>query len=486
MPNGHTDPRAEIYRQIIVTLPEVGTLDKARQDLYDALHGVPHHRRDSIDEIRAELIQLAPDEDVDAVCAQLLVARVAVAAQRNRVLHASAVVDDPLYAHQWALGRMGAEPAWLRARSTVASGAPGVVVAVVDSGIQTAHPDLVAHLWNDGAGNHGVNLIDENYVVYDGDGHGTRLAGTIGACSNNTLGIAAAEWPLRLMAVKFTDIRNPPSAWTGADAIVWAVLHGAQIINVAWGVGVPFPVLRDAITFAGTWGTGVLVVAAAGNDGLDNDRLPTYPASYPDCPNLISVMASNRRDDKPWFSNYGRNSVHLAAPGVRILTTDTYLGTPQWREYTGTSAACAHVTYAAALIKTMNPSWRPAEIRRHLVASVARSRWLKCIARGRLSLERAVLGPFIITSPVAGDVWTRSTNETITWRNSYTTGRPTTTVTIEILKGDGSSTVLAAGRPNNGACTVVAPAEAIVTARIRIRSDQAPCFYTDSGVFSVQ
>src|SRR5947207_2743631 len=438
MPNDHTQAptRAEIYRQIIVTCPDAGTFTDVRKDLRHALERarVEYRSIDTNEQLRAELIQLAPDEDVAGVSKHLVNVGVAVAAEQNRVLRASAaVVDDPLYPDQWAFSRIGAEPAWLRVRSLGVGGA-GVIVAVVDTGIHTAHPDLAGHIWDDGAGHHGWNLINFNFDVSDADGHGTELAGTIGAVSNNTLGIAAAEWPLRLMAVKFLDVRHPPTAWTGAVAIAMAVAAGAEVINAAWGVGIPFVVLRNAIRLANA--LGAVVIAAAGNDGLDNDLLPTYPASYvagyPDyCPNLISVMASGRvsvmapdpHDDKAWFSNYGRTRVHLAAPGVGILTTASSFGNPpRWRAYSGTSAACAHVTYAAALIKTLNPAWTPTEIRDHLVASVDRSPWLKCIAQGRLNLERAVCGPFTITSPVAGDQWSAAKNATITWPDRYVTG----------------------------------------------------------------
>jgi subtilisin family serine protease len=487
--------RDAIYQQLIVTLPKNMDIGEARIALRKALADVDYEALDFIEEIRAELFQLAQHEDLTAIAARLVNAGVAEAAEQNRPLQQSAAVNDPLYRHQWPLPHIGAEAAWLRVPSVVNPAAPGVVVAVADTGIRTAHPDFLTHLWTDAFGHHGRNLIDGGHDVYDGDGHGTRLAGTIGARSNDGVGVAAADWPIRLMAMKFIDMDRPPNAWTGAWAIVLAALNGAKIINAAWGVGIRFAVLEGAIAFAGAWQGGALVVAAAGNDGLDNDVLPTYPASFKMLPNLISVMASGYPgrgaaspggDDKAWFSNYGQTTVHLAAPGVRVLTTDTYLGTPQWRTYSGTSAACAYVTYAAALIKAMNPLWRPAEIRDHLIASAEGSRWLKCVAGGRLNLERAVLGPFTITSPAAGQVWPTSTNQSITWTNSYATGVPTTTVTLELSKNGGPYAVLAPGKANNGVCPVGAPNAPVAAARLRIRSVQAPAFYAESPIFKVQ
>ena len=498
MPIDHTKPpkRGDIYQQIIVTLPDEGSWQSRRSNLSKALGGVDHEIIGSIEEISAVLVQFGPHEDVARVSSRLVDMGVAVAAEQNRPLYPSAVVNDPGYPQQWALSKIGAETAWLRARRVVNTSAPGVIVAVIDTGIDTQHPDLAGHIWNDGAGNEGFNLIAWNYDISDTEGHGTELAGTIGAVSNNTRGIAAAEWPVRLMAIKFIDVANRPTAWTGAVAITWAALQGAQIINAAWGVGIPYVFLRNAIRFAKQ--RGILVVAAAGNDGLDNDALRTYPASYgadpaDDCPNLISVMASDRNDDKAWFSNYGRTYVHLAAPGVGVLTTASSFGEipttaashDRYRAYTGTSAACALVTNAAVLVKTMNPGWTPEEIRNHLIASADFSPWLKCVARGRLNLDRAVRGPFMITSPIAGDQWTIASTAVVTWTNSYVTGRPTTSVTLELSADGAPYAAIATLRPNSGSCTVVTPNNPVGIAMLRIRSDQGPKLFAESDPFKI-
>src|SRR5207244_8839363 len=124
------------------------------------------------------------------------------------------------------------------------------IVAIVDSGIHTPHPDLAGHLWSDGAGHHGGNLVTGGFDVSDTVGHGTMLAGTIGAISNNAIGIAAAQWPMRLMAVKFYDIRTPPNALSGAWAILWALMRGARVITTAWGVGIPVGFLRGMLSVA--------------------------------------------------------------------------------------------------------------------------------------------------------------------------------------------------------------------------------------------
>jgi subtilisin family serine protease len=492
MPNEHPEIAAghlNVLRQIVFTLPKTQAFVESQRALFKRLKevGIGYIPLVHVPEARLQAIEVSPGEDVERICRNFVADGFAEAAEQNRFLRPAQVVDDPLYHQQWALLRIGAEPAWSHAMSVLNPAAHGVKVAIVDTGLQTRHPDLAGHLWNGPGGPHGENIFDGGFDVSDADGHGTQLAGIIGAVSNNTIGIAAAQWPVRLMAIKFLDVNHPPTALSGALGILAAIRLKAQIICLAWGVGIAFTCLQVAIQLAAA--AHIVVVAAAGNDGLDNDHLPTYPASYRDgapdfCPTLISVMASDRYDDKAWFSNYGQARVHLGAPGISVLTTDTYFATPRWKAFSGTSASCAYVTYAAALLRAMQPGWTATEIRDHLVASVDKSPWLKCIAQGRLSLERAIRGPFTITSPVEGDLWAAGTPAQIKWTNSYVTGRPTTTVKIEISTG-GMHTLLAPpGTPNTGACTVMAPG-ATPGARLRIQSDQGPGLFADSGTFKV-
>ncbi len=142
------------------------------------------------------------------------------------------------------------------------------------------------------------------------------------------------------------------------------------------------------------------MVFAAGNTGSDNDQYPLVPACYAKlCPagNVIVVMASDEYDERPTFSNFGGVSVDLAAPGVKIETTRTFPFTTepatQYGRYTGTSAAAAHVTGAAALLKSQNPSWVAKDLKQCLMESVDKSPWLKCWSGGRLNLGRALSKP---------------------------------------------------------------------------------------------
>jgi subtilisin family serine protease len=493
---------AEIYRQIAIIGVESCDFPRLKVAVAKILEGVQYVTLAEVPELRLIAIQLAPGEDVLQVLEDLRAATDVESAERNQVVRPS-FVDDPLYRQQWALERIGAEPAWQHALATLNLAAPGVVVAIVDSGIHSGHPDLANHLWDDGAGNHGLNVLTNTFDVSDRDGHGTLLAGTVGAISNNTQGIAAAGWPVRLMAMKFIDTDIPPTSLYGALGIFWAAFYGAQVIVAAWGLATPFPALAGAIAFA-QW-KGAIVIAAAGNDGLDNDVFPTYPASYNAPPfnappfnlhNIVSVMASKRpdynaivagdlRDDKAWFSNYGRATVHLAAPGIDVLTTGTHFATPPWLAYGGTSAACAHVAYAATLLKALNPLWTPIDIRDHLVASVDWSPWLACISRGRLSLDRAVRGPFVITAPRAGARWPVGANVQVTWNRRYRTPRARN-VRILLSRNGGAYVPIAVGQPNNGGCRVTAPNVPVANARVRVQSEEGPGLYSVSEPFTVQ
>jgi len=304
--------------------------------------------------------------------------------ERNFALCRAAAPDDPLYDEQWALTKISAEAAWDCINASPTAPSP-VTVAVVDSGIATAHPDLATRIHP--ASMRFVDALPDPNIE-DEDGHGTFLSGTIAAITDNATGVAGVSGPLPvdLLALKFYDPWTTLNGANAARAIAYAVDQGADVINLSWHVGMDSQVLFDAIQYAAM--SEVVVVAAAGNEGTNNDHLPVWPASYA-LPNVISVMATNRHDDKPGFSNYGQ-TVHLAAPGTGIMSTHHYWHSPQYRNYSGTSPAAAHVTAAAAIVKAFRPAMTAAAIKAHLIASVDTNRWLDCQAGGRLNLRRVV------------------------------------------------------------------------------------------------
>ena len=318
--------------------------------------------------------------------------------EHNMAMSAAATPGDPLYQDQWtfykpqwALRKMSAEHAWGCA-TTMGPSVP-VVVAVIDSGIAQAHPDLATR----------VSPASRCFIpgmpvsaIEDEDGHGTFLAGTIAAITDNKIGIASATWPVTvsLLVLKFYNPRTPLNAALAAQAIAYAVQQGAKIINASWHVAMSSKFLRAHIAYAAK--KDVLFVAAGGNEGTNNDTLPIWPASYP-LSNIVSVMASDHHDRRPGFSNYGPATMHIAAPGVHILSTHYYLSAvpaqpPRWREYSGTSASAAHVSAAAALVRAFRPHWKVKDVMARLLTSVKKVPDLRCQAEGRLDLEKLLCG----------------------------------------------------------------------------------------------
>jgi thermitase len=268
------------------------------------------------------------------------------------------------------------------------------VVAVIDSGIMVGHPDLKDRLWKGAADGknwkYGVRCIGgtRSSDVTDQNGHGTRLAGTIIAAAEGATGV-------QLMAVKFFDPDALPGPDNGAAAIEFAMTAQpkADIINLSWDLGMGSLKLEDAIKKACK--AGALVVIAAGNSGADNDTMPAIPAHYRKlCPEqIITVMATDQSNEKASFSNYGKETVDLAAPGVDIATTRASLSGAsenelkrdpfyrQYRSYNGTSAAAALVSGMAARLKSVYPELTAIELKDRLCAAAKENRSVqsKCV-----------------------------------------------------------------------------------------------------------
>jgi len=402
--------------------------------------------------------------------------------------------SDPLFAQQWALTKLGADAPW-----TVAPPATGTktVVAIVDSGLRRLDGTLHADL---GVAEPGGGI--------DMDGHGTFLAGTIAAKPGNATGVASAvpyTWNINLLSLQFFTPSTPPNAADASIAITSAGQYradplnnvDAMVINASWHVppgDSGLATLRAAIAFAVDPSVGCLVVFAGGNDGTDNEVYPLYPANFGSdgafAGSVLTVMASDRYDAKPFFSNYGKNTVHIAAPGMRILTTARYLiDPPRYSEYSGTSAAAAYVSAGAALAFALNrPNWTALDVTQHLTASADTIEGLKlaCIGGKRLNLARAVYGPLHITAPVAGAILVAGNPFNITWNVQY--NNPLfNQVDIAFSNGGGPFVPLAAGVPigvGAGAWTWLAPPVTVAPGgRIRITPTNGN-FPAESGLFT--
>lgn len=303
--------------------------------------------------------------------------------------------DAPAYPDRKQLLRMDAHLVGGPAGSgslagpVVDAGLAAVTVAIVDTGMMIGHPDLATNVWTriiGGKSVYGFRSINgtEDNDVGDEDGHGTQLAGTVLAGANQALTV-------KLMPLKYFDGSTRPAAANAARCIDLAVQNGADILLLSFDVGIPDEALRRSIANASA--AGLLIVIAAGNDGTDNDRFPSVPSCYAaeNPHNAIVVMATDRFDERAYFSNYGRATVDIAAPGVRIRTTCPFLtdASKGYRLYSGTSAAAAHVAGVAALLKSYEPKLTAGEIKDRLLSAVKTfGDRLMCATKGRLSVDK--------------------------------------------------------------------------------------------------
>ncbi len=314
--------------------------------------------------------------NVQALVASLRTRAVVEYAEPNYLWYASVAPNDPQFPSLWGLlntaqtigGQAGSASADIHAASAwaVASGSRANVVAVVDTGLDYTHDDLAANVWKApaaftvtiggvsilcAAGTHGFDAITKTCDPQDDNNHGTHVSGTIGATGNNGLGVVGVNWNASIMGLKFLDNTGSGSTSDAINAIEFAIqaknffAAGAnvRVLSASWGGGGFSQALLDEINKANA--NAMLFVTAAGNSGASNDVSPSYPASY-HAPNIIAVAATNNTDHLASFSNFG-SSVHVAAPGVGILST-TIGNTYQY--FSGTSMATPYVSGAAALI----------------------------------------------------------------------------------------------------------------------------------------
>jgi subtilisin family serine protease len=316
----------------------------------------------------------------------------------NYILKADGTPNDPDFSKLWGLKKIGLETAWDRITSS-----SEIVIAIIDSGIDYTHPDLVANMWKNpgeipgnGIDDDGNGYIDDVYGFdfANGDGdplddfsHGTHCAGTIAAVGNNGIGVVGVNWTAKLMALKFLDKTGHGDTAKAIAAIEYAIQMKAKILSNSWGRG-EGRALKDAIQSAQD--RGILFVAAAGNETADTDTFPHYPASY-DLDNIISVTATDQNDNWGTFSNYGAISVDLAAPGVDIYSTLPG-GAYGYKE--GTSMATPHVTGVAALVWAANPTFTYQQVKDRILTSVDPIAALKgkTVTGGRLNAYQALTG----------------------------------------------------------------------------------------------
>jgi len=324
--------------------------------------------------------------------------------QTSSAMNFTRAPSDPLYPLQWNLKNTGqyggtpgadihAEGAW-----NVTTGSD-VVVAVVDNGVDYLHSDLKDNIWTDPVtGLHGYNFYDNNTDVMDYDGHGTACAGIVAAVGNNSIGATGTAWEAKIMALKMSS-----GGWGWVSAAIqsfeYATLHHADIITNSWWMSYRDPALLDAIAaFPG------IVTWSAGNEESDVDgyidRMPHFLS-----PNVIPVMATDDHDQKSSFSNYGKKTILIAAPGSHILllkpmnhdqtslhSTNLSSQDIPYKYDNGTSFSSPMVAGVVALMKSLHPEYTNVQIKAALLQSADKNLDLfrYCIAGGRINASAAV------------------------------------------------------------------------------------------------
>ncbi len=361
-------------------------------------------------------------------------------AEPNYLYYAFDTPNDPEFNRLWGMNNTGqtggtadadidAPEAW-----AVTKGDTSIIVGVIDTGVDYKHPDLAANMWtnpnedawadaNDPKTGNGIDDDGNNYIddwrgwdfanndndPFDDNNHGTHVAGTIGAAGNNAVGVVGVNWKVKIMPLKFLTGTGSGSLSAAIAAIAYANSFGVNLTNNSWGGRSRSQALEDAIRSAHQANS--LFVAAAGNDGTDNDATANYPSNY-DVPNVLAVAAIDHKGDRalwgsgggtpglcgcngggggtnPLGSNFGATTVDLGAPGKDILST-----TPNntYSTFSGTSMATPHVSGIAALTLSKFPTLTDEQLKDKLMRSVDPSLSLqgKTVTGGILNAFKAV------------------------------------------------------------------------------------------------
>ncbi|MFT5654658.1 MAG: subtilisin family serine protease, partial [Arenicella sp.] len=354
------------------------------------------------DDFQLSVLEITdPEADRDVLIKALIATGEVEYAEADVVMSANLMPDDSDFSSLWGLHNTGqsggtvdadidAVEAW-----DITTGSASVVVAVIDTGVRYDHPDLTGNMWRnpgetgldadgmDKAGNgvdddfngyvddvYGIDCINDDSDPIDDDAssyHGTHVAGIIGARGNNASQVTGVNWNVSIMALKYLGANGRGVVSDAVECLTYAANmkknHGVnlRVTNNSYGGGNATQSMRDAIL--ATQNQDILFVAAAGNDGEDNDAIPHYPSSY-DLPSVVAVASTNRYDTKAETSNYGLVSVDIGAPGVSILST---VGSNNLNTLSGTSMASPQVAGVAALLLAYDPSMTYSQLKARML-----------------------------------------------------------------------------------------------------------------------
>lgn len=351
--------------------------------------------QDTISRLNIHILQV-PEPAADQVAAALMKTGLFTFVEPDFVAHGAAtavVPNDPDYSSQWHLATIQAPYAW-----GVTTGVSGAPIAVIDSGADGTHPDLSSKLVA------GWNFVTGTSTTADDYGHGTAVAGTAAAATNNATGVAGVSWLNPIMPLLVLDSTGSASYSNIASAITYAADHGARVINISLGGSSASSTLQSAVNYA--WNKGSVVFAAAMNNSTST---PYYPAA---CTYVVAVSATEPNDTLASFSDFG-SYIDLSAPGDNILTTMNGGGYGYWY---GTSFSSPIAAATAALVLSLRPGLSASSLVTLLEQNsddLGTPGWDQYFGYGRVNAYKAVLAaqsssvdttpPSIaITSPTGG------------------------------------------------------------------------------------
>ncbi len=415
--------KPHVDNQLIITLKPGQSFAQS-----SSLRGLPIDKTEPLNG-ESYLIKFSGDVDLEKVAAQIAEGGDVRAVEANNVFHLTDVVpNDSGFNQLWGLKNTGADggiagvdigatQAWEKT-----TGDKNVLVGIIDSGVDYTHPDLAANIWTnpgetglDANGNdkrtngidddgdglvddwHGWDFFNNTNNPMDDNSHGTHVAGTIGGIGNNGAGVAGVNWNVSILPIKVFSSSGASTTDALVKGIEYATKMGAFVTNNSWGGGAASTAIQNAIQKASD--AHILFVAAAGNDGQDNDAVDNWPSNY-DIPNIVAVASINRKDELSSFSNWGATRVDVAAPGEDIYSC---LPGGTYGVKSGTSMATPHVTGAIALLKARFPDLSAEQIKDKLLSSSQMTAALKGkVAHGRINVATAMEDDTVPPSKVSG------------------------------------------------------------------------------------
>lgn len=350
--------------------------------------------------------------------------------EANTIIKINRLPNDADFSKQYGMhntgvggGVSGADIDAVRAWD-LSTGSKDALVGVIDTGVDYSHPDIAPNYWtnpgesgldaegrdkssngvDDDANGYvddfrGWDFVNNDNDPFDDHAHGTHCAGVIGARGDDGVGVVGVNWNVSIVGIKFLSGSGSGTLEDAVKAIEYGTTIGTTLTSNSWGGGGYSPTMFDAIKSAHE--KGILFVAAAGNDSNNNDSRPSYPATY-DVGNVISVAASDNKDQMAYFSNSGVRTVHVAAPGVDVWSSVPNSG---YQKMSGTSMATPHVAGLVALVKSAIPDATHEQVRARIINGVDRSDyWASRVSSGgRINAFNALETDNVPPSPV-GDL----------------------------------------------------------------------------------